>query len=104
MSGGVDDVDVVGVPLTMRRCRLDGDSALFFELHRVHLGPDAVLAPHLMNRMNSVSVEKDTLGERGLSGIDVGADADISDAREIGDHSRLTIVGFFAFASANSMR
>jgi hypothetical protein len=93
VAGGVDDVDVVGlelllraVPDAVRRCGLDGDALLALEVHRVHLGPDAVLAPHLVNLVDPTGVKEDTLGERRLARVDVGGDADVSDAVE-GDAS-----------------
>ena len=85
----VDDVDVVGrelvlraVPHAVRRGGLDGDALLALEIHRVHLGADAVLAAHLVDLVDPARVEEDALGERRLARVDVRRDADVADAFE----------------------
>ena len=70
------------LPDAVRRRRLDGDALLALEIHRVHLGADAVLAAHLVNLVDAAGVEKDALGERRLPGVDVGRDTDVADAFE----------------------
>jgi len=87
VTGGIDDVDVVGLKLLLRsvpnavgRGRLDRDALLALEIHRVHLGADAVLAAHLVDLVNSTRVKEDALGERRLPGVDVRRDADVADA------------------------
>ena len=89
VAGGVDDVDVVvrelilrSVPDAVGRGGLDRDALLALEIHRVHLGADAVLAAHLVNLVDSTRVEQDALGERRLARVDVGGDADVADAVE----------------------
>jgi hypothetical protein len=98
VAGGVDDVDVVRLdadlgraarPGAVGRGRLDGDAALALQLHRVHLGADAVLALHLVDRVDPLGVEEDALGQRGLAAVDVRRDADVADFREVGDHEML---------------
>jgi hypothetical protein len=95
---GVDDVDVVrldadlgraATPGAVGRGRLDGDAALALELHRVHLGADAVLAFDLVDRVDPLGVEEDALGQRRLAAVDVRRDADVADFREVGDHEML---------------
>src|SRR4029077_6783230 len=83
------DVDVVGgprgvggVPLAVGGRGLDGDALLPLQVHRVHLGPDGVLALHLVDLVNAPRVEQDALGERRLARVDVGGDADVADAIE----------------------
>ena len=71
------------VPLAVGGGGRDGDAALLLELHEVHGGADLVLAPHLVDPMDALRVEQDPLGERGLARVDVGADADVSDLREV---------------------
>ncbi len=41
---GVNNVDVVVAPAAVGSSGLDGDAFLPFQIHRVHLGADAVLA------------------------------------------------------------
>ena len=76
---GVDDVDVVLVPLGVGRGGGDGDAALALELHRVHRRADAVLAANLVDRVDPVRIKEDALGQRGLARVDMGADTDIAD-------------------------
>ena len=80
VSRRVDDVDVVPVPLAVRRGGLDRDAALALQVHRVHLGADAVLALDVVDDPDPLRVEEDALGERRLPGVDVRADADVADA------------------------
>ena len=78
VAGRVDDVDAVLAPLAERGGGLDRDALLTLQIHRVHLGADAVLAAHLVNRVDTAGVIKDALGERGLARVDVGRDADVA--------------------------
>ena len=72
--------------LAVGRGGLDRDAALALELHRVHRRADAVLALHLVDRVDPSGVEEDALGQRRLARVDVGADADVPDLREV-DHA-----------------
>src|SRR3954447_22536797 len=90
VSRGVDDVDVVGrarlvrdVPLAVRGGGLDGDALLALQFHRVHLGADRVLPLHLVDRVDPAGVIEDALGQRRLTRIDVGADADVADEVDV---------------------
>jgi hypothetical protein len=92
---GVDDVDFLLAPERRHGGRLNRDAALLFLLHvvgrrrglqvlRLVDVDDGVLAPRVI---------KDALGSGGLSGIDVGNDADIADVRKGGraGHNKLPI-------------
>src|ERR1700722_14634562 len=61
---------------------LDRDPLLALEIHRVHLGADAVLAAHLVDFVDAPRVVQDSLGERRLARVDVRRDADVTDAFE----------------------
>ena len=78
MSGSVDDVDAmidaVAFPETGSRSAGNSDTALLFLLHPVHRRRTLV---HLANLVRDARVIKDTFGGGGLTGIDVGHDADI---------------------------
>mmetsp|Transcript_64569 Transcript_64569/g.203800 ORF Transcript_64569/g.203800 Transcript_64569/m.203800 type:complete len:281 (-) Transcript_64569:16-858(-) len=74
---GVDDVHLVVFPLGICGGRLNRDALLALEVHRVHLGTDAVLAAHLVNIADAARVVEDALGERGLARVDVGRDPDV---------------------------
>ena len=76
-------------PLEVRGGRLDGDPLLALEIHRVHLGAHAGLAPDLLDPVNLAGVEEDAFRERGLPGVDVGGDTDVADLVDRG-HSELT--------------
>src|SRR5262249_15618597 len=58
------------------------------ELHRVHLGADAVLTLDLVNRVDPVRVVKDALRQRGLAAVDVSRDPDIANFGEVGQHGK----------------
>ncbi len=83
VAGGVDDVDRMALPVAVGGGRGDGDAALPLQLHGVHLGPDPVLAPHLVNGVNALGVVQDALGQGGFARIDVGADPDVPDFIQI---------------------
>src|SRR3989449_5510422 len=63
------------LPEAGRRRRCDGDAALALLLHPVH---DRCTVVHLAHLVGNAGIEKDALRSRGLAGIDVRADADIS--------------------------
>ena len=68
------------VPHAVGRGGLDRDALLALEIHRVHLGADAVFAAHLVDLVDATRVEEDALGERRLARVDVRRDADVADA------------------------
>src|SRR5690606_32807643 len=86
VARGIDDVDVVLLPLAVSGRARDGDTALALELHRVHLGANPVLTLHIVNRVNAVGVEQDAFGERGLAAVDMSGNPDISYFVEVGNH------------------
>ena len=78
---GVDDVDLVVLPVTGRRGGRDGDAALLLLLHPVH-GRRAVV--HLTDLVVDAGVEQDALGRGGLARVDVGHDPDVADLGQVG--------------------
>ena len=83
VSGGVDDVDLVAVPLTGGSGRGDGDTALLLLDHPVHGGGAFV---HFTDLVVLTGVEQDALSRRRLTGVDVGHNANIADVFE-GDYT-----------------
>jgi len=83
---GVDDVDEVVLPLAVGGRGGDGDSALLLQFHEVHGCARAVLALHLVNGVDARRVEEHALGQRGLARVDVGGNADVSDALDVLTH------------------
>ena len=79
VAGRVDDVDAVIAPEAGGRGGRDGDAALLFLLHPVH---DRRALVHFAELVGDPRVEEDALGGRGLTGIDVGHDADVPRAIE----------------------
>ena len=75
VAGGVDDVQAVIVPEAGGCCRSDRDATLLLLLHPVH-GGSAFM--HFADLVGLAGVVKDTLGSRGLAGIDVRHDAEIA--------------------------
>jgi hypothetical protein len=91
MSGRVDQVDVVFLilalvvllhPVTESRRRLNSDTLLTLQIHRVHLRTDRVLASHFMYAINTAGVEENTFGGGGFARVDVGGDTDVSNSRK----------------------
>ena len=76
VTGRVDNVDPVVVPLARRRRSGDGDAAFLLLLHVIH-GRSAVM--DLAHAVQSAGIVQDTLRHGGLAGINVGHDPDVSD-------------------------
>ena len=85
----VDDVNVVILPRGVGGSAGDRDAPFTLKLHRVHLGPDTVLPPHIMNRVHPVRVVQNPLGKGGLAAIDMCGDPNIADRCEVLNHCRL---------------
>ena len=83
VSRGVDDVDLVVVPEAGHRGGGDGDAALLLLLHPVG-GRRAVV--RLTDLVVDTGVEEDAFGRGGLTGVDVGHDADVADLVQVGEH------------------
>jgi hypothetical protein len=91
VAGGVDDVDLelllgivrLAIPEAGGRGGLDGDAALLLLRHEVH-GRSAVVG--LADLVVLARVEQNTLGRRGLTGIDMSHDADVADLVEVVEH------------------
>ena len=84
----IDDVDsmfiemlVHAAPETGGGGRGDRDAALLFLLHPVH---DSSTVVHFANLVRNAGVEKNALGRRRLTGINVSHDADIAIALDWG--------------------
>jgi hypothetical protein len=80
VAGRVDDVDAVLDAVTRpeagRRGGRDRDAALLLLLHPVHRRGALV---NLADLVRNTRVEQNALGRRGLTGVDVGHDADVSE-------------------------
>jgi len=79
LTRSVNDVEVVVLPCGIGGSTLNGDSLFSLKLHRVHLGSDIVLATDLVNLVDTASVEQDTLGQGGLSRVDVSRDTNVTE-------------------------
>ena len=75
VAGRVDDLDAVVLPEAGRRGGRDRDAALLLLNHPVHRCSAFV---DLADLVRLPRVEQDALGRRGLTGIDVGHDADVA--------------------------
>ncbi len=95
VPGGVDDVDQMVFPETGRRGRRDGDAALLLLSHPVH-GRRALVG--LTDLVVLAGVEEDAFGRRGLTGINVGHDADVAHLGQISHFAVLYVksVGYRA--------
>ena len=83
VARGVDDVDLVLVPETGDGGRRDRDAALLLLLHPVGGGGTIV---GLADLAVDARVVEDALGRGGLTGIDVGHDADVADLVQVLKH------------------
>src|SRR5699024_7583001 len=83
VAGGVDDVELVVLPVAGRRGGRDRDAALLLLLHPVHRRGTLVRLAELVVH---AGVEEDAFRRRRLAGIDVGHDADVADLAEVAEH------------------
>jgi hypothetical protein len=74
VAGSVDDVDANVFPYAGRRGRRDRDAALLLLRHPVHRRGAFMDLPEAVR---ASCIEQDALRRGGLTGIDVGHDADI---------------------------
>ncbi len=80
VTGRVDDVDPVLTPATGGGGRRDRDTALLLLLHVVH---DRRAVVDLADPVRDPRVVEDALGRRGLPGVDVRHDPDVSDPGDL---------------------
>src|ERR1017187_198490 len=74
MARRINDVDSDVVPKTGGGSGGDGNATLLLLLHPVH---DSSAIMHFTHLMRSTGVVEDALSSSGLTGIDVGHDADV---------------------------
>ena len=79
VPGRIDDVDDVILPGAGRGGSGNGDAALLLLLHPVHRCGALV---DLADLVDLLGVEEDALGDRGLTGVNVRNDADVSRSKE----------------------
>ena len=63
---------------TERRRALNRDAFFAFQIHRIHLSPDSVLATNIMDCINFSSVEENTLCQCRLSTVNMCTYTDVS--------------------------
>jgi hypothetical protein len=74
VAGRIDNIDPNVAPGTCRRRGRDGDATLLLLLHPIHCGCAFV---DLSDAVRLSCIEKDALRRSGLTGIDVGHNADV---------------------------
>ena len=79
VPGRIDDVDDVILPGAGRGSGGNGDAALLLLLHPVHRCGALM---DLADLVDLLGVEEDALGDRGLAGVNVRNDADVSRSQE----------------------
>ncbi len=98
VAGGVDDIDAVhrvllahAGPETGRGGGGNGDAALLLLLHPVHHRGTIM---HFTDFVTHTRIEQDTLGRRGLAGIDVRGNTDVTVALDGcgSGHGRILLV------------
>ena len=75
VSGGINNVDTMALPVCCGGSRGNGDTSLLLLNHPVHGGAAIV---NLTQLMVNTCIEQDTLGCGGLTSIDMGHDANVS--------------------------
>ena len=81
MTWSVDNVDLVICPLSVSSSGTNGDTAFTLEGHEVHNGSALVDVTDLVGFTGE---EEHALGNSGLTSVDVGNKADISDLFKVG--------------------
>jgi hypothetical protein len=94
-------VDGMTFPVAVGGSRLDGNASFLFQLHGVHLGSDPVLAAYFMDRVYSLRVKEDTLGQGCFTGINMGTDADIPQIVQIHIHCCFLKLSSLFYLDAN---
>ena len=80
VARGVDDVDLLVLPVDRGGGRGDRDPPLLLQLHVVH---HRAFTLDLLDHVGAAGVVRDALGERGLARVDVGGDADVPDVSQV---------------------
>ena len=75
VSGSIDDIDTMSLPIARSSGRSDGDTALLLLDHPVHLRVSVLGIAHLVDLAR---IEQNSLGQSGLTRINVGHDTNIS--------------------------
>ena len=75
MAGRVDNIQALAVPERRRGGRRDRDAALLLLLHEIHGGGTVM---HFANFVRLAGIIQDALGGRGLAGVDMRHDPEIS--------------------------
>ena len=76
MARSINDVDAAIHPVACRCRRRNRNAALLFLLHPVHNGGSLV---HLAHLVSATRIIEYSLGDGGLTGINVGNECNISD-------------------------
>ena len=90
VTGRVDQVDDVVLPVDPHVLGLDGDAPLPLDVHRVE-----VLGPHLPG-VDGAAVLQDAVGQSRLAMIDVGDHADVADGVGAGHRRYANVLAFAA--------
>ena len=71
MSGSIDQIDLVSIPVNMCGGTGDCDSPLLFKLHMIH-GRAVSFATDFLHAMDASGIKENPFAERGLAGVDMG--------------------------------
>jgi len=66
MTGSIDNIDGVILPVNIGCGRNNRNTALLFELHEIHGGSNSILTAHFMDRMNFLAEKQNALRKRRL--------------------------------------
>ena len=75
VTGSIDKVDLIAVPMCGDGCRSDGDAALLLLFHEVHGGLSIMRFTHLTVDARE---EQDAFRNRSLTSINMRSDTDVS--------------------------
>lgn len=68
----INEIDMMILPHKMSSGRLNGDTFLFLEFHKVHSSSNRVRTFDLMNGVNFSCIEKNSFREGGFTRVDMG--------------------------------
>jgi hypothetical protein len=82
VTGRIDDVDLLLVPVNRRGRGRNRNPALALQLHVVH-GRTAVLALDFLHAVDAPGIKENPLRQRRLAGVDVGRDPDVPNVAQL---------------------
>ena len=90
VAWSINYVDSCVFPFYLCWCRLDCNSSFSFQFHVIHNSTNTIFSSNFMDCVDFVAIEQNSLRQSCLSWVNVGADTDISEFRNIHAHMYLS--------------